>query len=251
MSRETVIRRIVERETKRQTLIEERVLQDAPDLHQTACDLFGTWETAMIYAGVPARFWRVNYSGERIIRWIRRHAKERYCLRAGRVQQRDPRLHRDALRLFGSWAQALNAAGVVLCSPPYPPKPGIYVREDVLTELRAWGDAGYSLRWCDLCAQNRRLAEALRRFGGWTKVLLAMGYSEQQLSNHRVTWDREKIVDFIRNRRQTGEPLELENISEEDIILIWAARHYFGSWECALDAATESQHLPCGTPGTR
>ena len=47
MSRETIIRRIVERETQRLALTPASVRQDAPDLYRTACKLFGTWETAL------------------------------------------------------------------------------------------------------------------------------------------------------------------------------------------------------------
>jgi hypothetical protein len=61
ISREEVIRRIVECEMQGQSLTEENVLQDVPDLHQAACERFGTWDTALEYAG--ARGYGISEGG--------------------------------------------------------------------------------------------------------------------------------------------------------------------------------------------
>ena len=56
MSREAVIRRIVQREVRTSGLTEDAVRRDEPELYQTACTLFGAWETALQYAGINLRW---------------------------------------------------------------------------------------------------------------------------------------------------------------------------------------------------
>lgn len=55
MSREDVIRRIVERDIKQLGLSEDVVRVGLPKLHQDACEFFGTWNTALQYSGISGR----------------------------------------------------------------------------------------------------------------------------------------------------------------------------------------------------
>jgi hypothetical protein len=55
MSRQEVIRQIVARELNRLSLAEDVVREELPALHESACEFFGTWETALRYAGICRR----------------------------------------------------------------------------------------------------------------------------------------------------------------------------------------------------
>ena len=116
MSREDIIRRIVQREFQKQGLTEEAVLEDMPDLHQSACDHFGTWETALKYAGVNLRrlYAKHDYSRELVRQKIRNLCLNGYNLTATRNMRRDRRLYEAARQHFGTWRQALRAAGIDL-----------------------------------------------------------------------------------------------------------------------------------------
>ena len=55
MSREAIIRQIVHRDLEQLGLAEEIVQREESELYVAACDHFGTWETALTYAGVDVR----------------------------------------------------------------------------------------------------------------------------------------------------------------------------------------------------
>ncbi len=55
MSREAIIRQIVDRDLASKDLSEESIRKTESALYEIACDEFGSWETALEYAGVDAR----------------------------------------------------------------------------------------------------------------------------------------------------------------------------------------------------
>ena len=183
MSREAVIRRIVQREVQTSGLTEDAVRRDEPELYQTACTLFGAWETALQYAGINLRCLsaKQQYSQERVRQRIRFLCRNGYSLRAKDNKQREYRLYAAALQYFRSWRQALQAAGVNLqCSGLLASKPCRLTKQQILDQLRQWNAAGHSLGWTEVCLGNRILANmAKTRFGSWRKALLAAGVTVQ------------------------------------------------------------------------
>lgn len=240
MNRETIIRSIVEREMRRQPLGEEAVREEEPELHRQACDLFGTWETALRYAGVDLWRMKVTWSREYIIRWIQDRLRERYNLAAMRVKQNHPRIFQAAQKHFGTWRQALLTAGVDLKRAQLRvSKFRRHDKEKIFAELRAWEASGHSLRWCDICLQNRVLAiTAKGLFNSWRKVLLAAGLvSEQQLTHWPQFARKQQIVLAIQKRQNEGLALNQNAVHEDNVALLWSTRRHFGSWEQALAAA--------------
>lgn len=55
MSREAIIRQIVGRDLANQDLSADRIAKNEAALYELACEEFGSWETALEYAGVRAR----------------------------------------------------------------------------------------------------------------------------------------------------------------------------------------------------
>ena len=55
MSREVIIRQIVDRDLANKDLNEETIRTKERVLYEIACEEFGSWETALEYAGVDAR----------------------------------------------------------------------------------------------------------------------------------------------------------------------------------------------------
>ncbi len=55
MSREAIIRQIVDRDLANKDLSEESIRKKESALYEIACDEFGSWETALEYAGVDVR----------------------------------------------------------------------------------------------------------------------------------------------------------------------------------------------------
>jgi hypothetical protein len=240
--RKEVICRIVERQMQGSGLIEEIVLQDMPQLHQSACEQFGTWDTALHYAGINRRclYPRQTYTREQIIRKIRGHCRKALKLTAKCVRRHDYRLQEAACQQFGSWRKALRAAGVnIELAGLGTAKFRRLNRDQFLDALLAWAAAGHSLRWCRVCLENRALAVAARgRFGSWRQALLA---AESAVATRppriKRKWDQQRIIDHIRRRQQEGKPMHYKAIRRDDGGLLNAARRHFGGWNQALTAA--------------
>lgn len=175
MIRETVIRRIVELDLAGHSLLEESDRASDQLLHAAAVNEFGLWETALDYAGFGASDVRRcrDLTPERIKSRLRRLCTTGYDLGAKVNRSRDRGLYEAAVRHFGSWREALTAAGVNLVNVTHR-KPRNLDREAMLLWLRNRQFAGQSVIWTDVCLENRDYALAIRReFGSWAKARAA------------------------------------------------------------------------------
>lgn len=118
MIRETIIRKIVELDLAGHSLLEDKVRAADELLHAAAVNEFGAWETALVYAGVSAH--NVgrsrDLSPERIKQQLRRLCATGYDLGAMVNRSRDRAFYDAAVRHFGSWREALTAAGINLAN---------------------------------------------------------------------------------------------------------------------------------------
>jgi hypothetical protein len=76
---------------------------------------------------------------------------------------------------------------------------------------------------------------AARRFGTWSKALLAAGIpgvKEHRLPRH---WNKQAIVEVIHGWLDAG--MKVTEIRRADTGLAAAARKHFGSWHAAMRAA--------------
>ena len=152
MSREDVIRRIVERDLHNRGLSAEVVLQQDQDLYAAACLHFGTWDTALQYAGVSVR--RVvseNESrAERVLTRLRRMCCEGYDLSAQHNIRRDRRLYEAARQHFGTWRNALRAAGINL-EHAFVRRPRKHDKQQLLETIKQRHESGATLMWTEVC----------------------------------------------------------------------------------------------------
>jgi hypothetical protein len=177
MIRETIIRKIVELDLAGHSLLEENVQSLNELLHAAAVSEFGSWETALGYAGVSARdVGRCrDLTPERIKRQLRRLCTTGYDLGAKVNRSRDYAFYNAALRHFGGWRDALTAAGVNLSNVSHR-RPKHLDRESMMLWLQNRQAANQSLVWTKVCLENRDYALAIRReFGSWREALQAAG----------------------------------------------------------------------------
>jgi hypothetical protein len=241
LSREDVIRLIVQRELEGQGLKEETVLQDALDLHQAACERFGTWDTALEYAGacVGQRRTKREYSPEEVILKLREYSQECRNLTAVHVRRYNHRLFVCARRHFGTWRQVLLAAGINRKHAfSRKARSRRLDRQAVIDALRQWKEAGHSFRWSDICRENHVLVvTAKSAFRGWLKALAAAGIHPASPAARREKWDNQRIIVGIQVRQQEGKPLNFMGVQNDDRRLLDAGLRHFGSWDDALTAA--------------
>ena len=178
MSREAIIRQIVDRDLTGKDLSEESIRKTESALYEIACEEFGSWETALEYAGVDARASSnrgVKWTTARVQQHLRRLCTTGYDLTAHTNRERNRPLYRAALHYYGSWRAALAGSGINLANV-YRRRPKNLDRETMVLWLKERQTAGQSLVWTEVCLENRAYALAIRRtFRSWRKALVAAG----------------------------------------------------------------------------
>ncbi len=112
----------------------------------------GPWETALGYAGVSAHdVGRCrDLSPERIKHRLRRLCTTGYDLAAKINKSRDRALYDAAVRHFGSWRDALIAAGINLANVNHR-RPKSLDRDGMVLWLRNRKETGQSLVYSEAC----------------------------------------------------------------------------------------------------
>ena len=243
MTREDIIRQIVERDLNDQPLASELVQRDAAILYSAACEYFGTWDTALQYAGISVRrvITHQELSPDRVLRRIRKMCVDGYDMSAQRNIRRDRRFYEAARHHFGSWRRALKAAGVDLKHVRLPKGPRKLDKDQIIRDLLERHKAGLSMKCTEVCLENRALATAaMNAFHSWGRALAAAGLGPPQPEGGKK-WNKEKIIAAIKARHQIGKPCNYMAARKDESALVSAARRYFGNWRTALSAAGITQ----------
>ena len=173
MIRETIIRRIVQLDIAGNALVEEEIRSAEELLYLAAIKEFGSWDTAIEYAGVSVRDALLSreLSPERVTHRLRRLCTTGYDLGAKVNRNRDKALYLAALKHFGTWRKALASAGIDLKNVANR-KPRHLTRETMLLWIRGRHETGKTLMYRDACLENRDYALAIRReFGSWIRAV--------------------------------------------------------------------------------
>jgi len=239
-SREDVIRQIVDRDLQRRAMSEDSILREDSQLLVAAVHHYGSWELALGYAGVSPRRARSRPTdtAQGICRIIYRLCISGYGLKPSHLARSNRRVYLAALRHFGTWTNALRAAGINPNRALYR-QPRRLDRLAVLEAIQERQRAGLSLVWSVICCEDRRCAmSAKHAFGSWRKAMIAAGVPPEKYRHERQQrWDKQRVIDSLRHRQQTGQPLSQRMVHLKFPMLIVAARRYFGSWRNALDAS--------------
>lgn len=173
MIRETIIRKIVEMDVAGHRLVEESVREANELLYEAAVNEFGSWQTALDYAGVSARDVARSreLTAERVKQRLRRLCTTGYDLGAHLNRERDRELYYAALHHFGTWRLALTASGINLSNVASKSMKHLN-RATMLFWLRSRKAEGKTVMYRDVCLENRNYALAIRReFGSWIKAM--------------------------------------------------------------------------------
>lgn len=210
----------------------QAVVKDDEKLTGAARRLFGSWNEALVAAGFDPeeikrearqgpRLPHDSWTKEMVLEGIRRAAREGQDLSAHRMQKWHPSLVATAQRLFGSWREALIAAGY---APDLIQRVREWTNEEILERIRALAANGADLSDRTASAYDAGFQAAARKhFGSWAAALKAAGVAYDE-ARRTVKWSRSKVLEAIRAGRR-------------DRVMQFIAQDYFPSWSAALRAA--------------
>jgi hypothetical protein len=152
----------------------------------------------------------------------------------------NPSLVAAARRYFGSWQQAVTAAGLASQLPKRQPR-RTWTRQKVLQAIRDWHEKGRPLK--AVAQEDKGLHfQACKYFGSWREALAAVG-----LTPPAPRWTHKRVVEAIRIWHVQGVPPG--RISGQDSRLFRAGVRLFGRWSKALEAAGLVSKRKAGSHG--
>jgi len=194
-----------------------------------------------------------KWNRKRIIESILEREKDGLPLNLGGRDRIDSALYQAGTRIFGSWANAVEAAGVsserVFAGKQWPPA-------QILRAIRTLARRKRPPSVTELETRNPTLVAAARRtYGSWSKAVIAAGCDPTRFQRV-LPWTAERIVEAILIRAIKSEPLGSHATRPRS--LVDAAQRVFGSWTAAKEAAgldPQKQMLvvsaPARTPALR
>jgi len=231
---EDVIRTILRMELEGTSLKSRRVRVADPDLAAAAIRHFGCWGKALTAAGInrEAVANRRTWTADRLIKAIHQLDRQGVPLNYGSVLKADGGLPQAARKVFGSWNEALLAAGYDPDEVRANRRP--WTRDEIIDLIRSRAAAGLPVASYNVEPLSAEIASR-RLFGSWKKALRAAGVPNP--SAEFPIWTKVTVVEGILMRQQSDEPLHCLAAARQAPRLYDAARRLFGSWREALREA--------------
>jgi hypothetical protein len=243
-SRDSVIRAILGRERDGLPLNCEAVKRVSKALYCGAIRYFGSWRNALQAAGidVAAVERRREWDKSKIIARLRELCSQRRSLRYTVLHRRDSGLCRAACLAFGTWCNALVAAGInpeSICRDPH------WDRGKIIEAILLRVLCGEALGSTTVRPHTLKSA-AVSEFGSWAAALVAAGLEPTDYVGLRAVsrkggkkgdWSKERVRKAILQRHALGLPLYGNSVLRDDRTLYSAARTWFKSWSRALEYA--------------
>ncbi len=205
---------------------------------------FGGWRGALRAAGIEpdeATRRERKWTRERVVARIRELHDAGEDLSHGAAKRNHQYLVVAASgeRLFGSWAAAVEAAGI---SYDAVSRHATWDRRKIVRRIRELHRRGEPLSHAEARARHGALVAAAsspRHFGSWRRAVVAAGLSYDEIRKTGA-WTTERIVATLRRLRDAGSPLtavHLRRSGHRAMVEAALRDPALGSWEAALRAA--------------
>ena len=232
--REGIIRRILQRELSGASLKATVVKREDHDLFVDVTRCFRIWCKALRTAGinVEAVTGKRAWTADRVVREIRDMGRRGTALNHASARRVDQGLLQAARKLWGSWENALQAAGYDPATIRRGRSP--WTKSEIISVIQA-NAAGQLPVWQHVLITPSIIMAVRQLFGSPRVALQRAGVLHLVKRRHR--WSRTVIIKAIRERNRAGESLSCAAVMKSTPGLYDAARQYFGGWGQALRAA--------------
>ncbi|MBA4019767.1 MAG: hypothetical protein C0483_21590 [Pirellula sp.] len=174
-----------------------------------------------------------RWTRERIIREILRcESEQRKLSSSASGNGVDTKLYQAALRMFGSWRNAVVAAGLPASESRSHRE---WTASRLLRSIRALSRQPKRLTAEEVRERYGQLVPAARRyFGSWSKALVAAGVTPSRSPNANK-WSEAGVMEAILTRAIRNESMEQGAVRPRS--LVQASISLFGSWHDAIQLA--------------
>jgi hypothetical protein len=201
---------------------------------------FGTYRQAVERAGIDyvsvSRRVLEHWTRAQVLDGLRKMHDQGLGISEEQVAARNRKMASAASRLFGSYRKAIEALGLdysEICRAHV----RVWSRKRITQLLRELYRAGQDLRVSRVMKDVPGLASATCvYFGSYRNAILAAGLKYPPLRNPGP-WTASRVVGALQERHAKGDDLRYSQLLESDESLVLAARHYFGTYEAAIEKA--------------
>ena len=189
---------------------------------------------------------RKKWSEEKIIREILTLHEDINPLNDSYVNKNYNSLYNAARRQFGSWKNAIEAAGLdydkikELAVSKRIEKVSKWSKQRIIDEILEMKASKENLNASYAHKYHIALySAAVKYFGSWKSAVIVAGlnYDKINLYADRARWSKEKVINKILELNEKGESLNLKYVETNYSSLPSAAFRCFGGWKSAIKAA--------------
>ncbi|MHA1888639.1 MAG: hypothetical protein ACTSX0_11465 [Promethearchaeota archaeon] len=189
---------------------------------------------------------RKKWSKEKIFSEILTLHRDEKPLNDSYINKNYNPLYNAARRFFGSWKNAIEAAGLdynkirELAESKRIEKVSKWSKQRIIDEILETNAAKENLNASYALKHHTALySAAVKYFGSWKSAVIAAGleYDKINLYVDRERWSKEKVINRILELNEKGESLNLKYVETNYSSLSSAAFRCFGGWKNAIKAA--------------
>ena len=196
---------------------------------ETVAKEFGSWNKALVEAGIYEKEDEKALSKEKIIEQLKQHYLKNPDMTVESFEKDRTVCSVSTIRnKFGTWSKALLEAG-------------IYIREDeklseekIIKQLQQHYLKNSGITWKsfsndkDVCSGN----SVTRKFGSWEKALLAAGIEGK---DEKLLKEKERIIEQLRQHFLKNPDITQKSFgADKNVCSPHTVKNKFGSWDKAL-----------------